>query len=213
MTPTSLANILEQRHIWRGRTDSGNGKSTHLATGWPELDRPLSGGWPRAAVTEVLVTRSGQGELGLLMPALKRLCHSGRRILWIAPPLLPYPPALIQHGLDLSRIKVVHCPRATDALWATEQGLRSGACCAVLCWSHQLEDRCFRRLQLAATVGDSWCVVFRAQHFANSGSPAALRLLVSSQNHQPLVKIIKQRGGRPQAAVAVPLASTRSQTD
>ena len=204
MTPTSLANILEQRHIWRGRADSGNGKSTHLATGWPELDRPLSGGWPLAAVTEVLVTRSGQGELGLLMPALKRLCHSGRRILWIAPPLLPYPPALIQHGLDLSRIKVVHCPRATDALWATEQGLRSGACSAVLCWPQQLDDRCFRRLQLAATAGDSWCVVFRAQHFANSGSPAALRLLVSSQDHQPLVKIIKQCGGRPQAAVVVP---------
>ena len=204
MTPTSLANILELRHVWRGRSDHSNSKSTHLATGWLELDRSLSGGWPRAAVTEVLVSRSGQGELGLLMPTLKRLCNSNRRILWIAPPMLPYPPALVQHGLKLSRLNVVHCPPTEDALWATEQGLRSGACSAVLCWPQQLNDRCFRRLQLAAAAGDSWCVVFRAQRFADRGSPAALRVLVSRQDHQPLVKIIKQRGGRPQAAVLAP---------
>jgi hypothetical protein len=204
MTPTSLANILQQRHVWRVRIDNDNGQSTRLATGWPELDQQLSGGWPRAAVTEVLVTRSGQGELGLLMPTLQRLCRSNRRILWIAPPLLPYPPALAQQGLDLSRINVVRCAQASDALWAAEQALRSGACSAVLCWSQQLDDRCFRRLQLAATAGDSWCVMFRAEQFANSGSPAALRLLISSQNQQPRVRIIKQRGGRPQPAVSVP---------
>ena len=204
MTPTSLANILQQRHIWRGRTDSGNGQSTRLSTGWAELDQPLSGGWPRAAVTEVLVTRTGQGELGLVMPTLQRLCSSNRRILWIAPPLLPYPPVLVQHGLDLARIKVIQCAQPADAMWAVEQGLRSGACSAVLCWAQQLNDRCFRRLQLAATAGDSWCVLFRPGQFADTGSAAALRLLVSSQDQQPRIRIIKQRGGRPQPTVSVP---------
>ena len=140
------------------------------------------------------------------MPALQRLCDSSRRILWIAPPTTPYAPALLQHRLDLSLISVVRCQQAENILWATEQALRSGACSAVLCWPEQINERRFRRLQLAAKAGDCWCVVFRKSHFANSGSPAALRLLVSSQNRQPLVEIIKQRGGRPQPPVEIPLA-------
>ena len=74
--PGSLDLILENPAIWRGDQYAKVAVES-VATGFPELDAQLpGGGWPRAALTELLVNRPGVGELRLLMPALARLAQA-----------------------------------------------------------------------------------------------------------------------------------------
>jgi cell division inhibitor SulA/protein ImuA len=71
LMPGSLDLILENPAIWRGDQYAKVAVES-VATGFPELDAQLpGGGWPRAALTELLVNRPpGVGELRLLMAGL-----------------------------------------------------------------------------------------------------------------------------------------------
>jgi hypothetical protein len=195
-----LRKLLKSPHIWRPGDISAAGHS-HVPSGFTELDRQLGGGWPVGTLTEILPGSPGIGELGLVLPALTCLSGNGMRqnnslaatnpgraaphvqgvsqpnhLVWIAPPYIPYAPALIQHGLDISRVLVVRCARQVDGLWAMEQALRSSVCIAVLGWFAGADDRSLRRLQLAAEAAACWAVIFRPARFAASASPAPLRI-------------------------------------
>lgn len=189
-----LDELLQKRQIWRAG-DIG-GQDCTLSTGYPELDRSLpGGGWPRAALTEVLLEGYGLGELRLVLPALVRLA-SGSRIVWIAPPLVPYAPALAAAGLDPGQLVFVQPQDTRECLWAAEQSLRSGVCAAVLVWIGEVDGRWLRRLQLAAEYGRSWGVVFRPDALRRGSSPAALRMRLCT-GVPPQLAILKSRGGRP----------------
>src|SRR6184192_4304684 len=124
-----------------------------LASGFAALDACLPGkGWPRAGLIEILVPRFGSGELYLLLPALAALTRArcARWCVWVAPPLMPFAPALAAEGIALDRVAVVSGARP---LWALEQALGSGACDAVLAWARRPKAREIRRLQLAAERG------------------------------------------------------------
>ena len=71
-------------------------------------------------LTELIARRTGIGELQLVLPALAALSWAGKRIVWLAPPHLPYAPALAGEGIDLARLLVVRAPGRRDALWAAE---------------------------------------------------------------------------------------------
>jgi cell division inhibitor SulA/protein ImuA len=152
---------------------------------------------------ELLVSTPGCGEISLLLPALIGLARQAGRIAWVSPPYLPYPPALFQKGLE--QLLVIRSERSDDGLWASEQLLRSGACAAVLCWPGKaLDDRRFRRLQLAAETGRTWGIVFRHRPAGNSRSPAALRLAVTARHDQQHITVLKRRGALPTAAIDLP---------
>ena len=124
-----------QRHpgIWRGNQLSRG--CPGIASGFAPLDAELpGGGWPGGALTEILPQHEGIGELRILGPALAQLAAQGKFIVWIAPPHLPYAPALAAAGIDLARIVIVKTSRDGDTLWAAEQALRSAACGGVLLW-------------------------------------------------------------------------------
>ena len=90
----SLAAGLE-RHpgIWRGNQLMRG--CPGIASGFAPLDAELpGGGWPCGALTELLPQHEGIGELRILGPALAQLAAQGKFIAWIAPPYLPYAPAL-----------------------------------------------------------------------------------------------------------------------
>ena len=204
----TLDTLLQRRDIWRGgRLSPATGGG--LSTGFPELDAGLpGGGWPRGALTEILTTQEGIGELRLMLPALARLSRGDRWIAWIAPPRLPYAPALAAAEIDLSRVLLV-CPRAqTDALWATEQALRSGTCATVLAWPRQSNDRALRRLQLAAEAGKTCGFLFHYTRGAGTPSPAALRLRLEPNIQGLSVHILKCRG----SFVAGPVVLTLSRS-
>ena len=196
----ALRQLLANPRIWQGQTfDSG---LPGLPSGYPKLDRQLpGGGWPRNALTEILLEHYGSGELQLLMPALAHLSQpqddatEAGWITWVAPPFEPYPPALQQWGVNLSRVLIVRPKRSTEALWAAEQALASGTCVAVLFWPATLDDAASRRLQLAAEKGQSWAIAFRSITARSQPSAAALRIRLSAGGTD--LGILKSRGGRP----------------
>lgn len=196
--------MLQNPRVWKGRRSLQ--QKTGLASGYPELDRHLpGGGWPTEALTEILTGQYGIGELRLLIPALARLSAEEVQpdhgepgwIAWVAPPFQPYPPALQQCGIDLSRMLIVRPGDAGEVLWSTEQALSSGTCAAVLFWPETLDDQASRRLQLAAEKGRSWAIAFRPLAASLQPSAAALRLELHADEQGTRVRILKSRGGRP----------------
>ncbi|MCR6702074.1 MAG: translesion DNA synthesis-associated protein ImuA [Dokdonella sp.] len=146
-------------------------------TGHAALDALLpQRGWPRRALTELLLPADGVGELALLMPTLARFTQAGATVALIAPPYLPYAPAWQAAGVDLTHLQLIDAA-ARDALWAFEQCLRSGACAAVLGWPAQADAAALRRLQVAADSGACLGFALRDRRHADNPSPAALRLV------------------------------------
>jgi cell division inhibitor SulA len=199
----SLEQILERRQdLWRGRAVSP-ATAQGVPTGFAALDALLPWrGWPPGALSEILEGCPGAA-FALVQPALIRLSLEARWLLLIAPPFVPYAPALAASGLDLSRLAVV---RAGEAVaWAAEQGLRSGACSAVLAWGGRWEGSALRRLQLAAQTGGAIALLFRGEAAAREHSPAALRLRVRPSPAAWELLLLKQRGGRAGAMLDLPL--------
>lgn len=206
----SLEALLESRQVWRGQPAPR--APSKQPTGLPALDQALpDGGWPETGLTELLLPADGVGELRLLWPALARLSQTDGMIALIAPPYLPYAPAWANAGIRLQRLQIIHAdPR--DALWATEQCLRSAACSAVLCWPRQVDDRALRRLQVAAEAGQCQGFAMRPLKTARNPSPAVLRIAIDAEPAQ--LRILKCRGGNPPVQ-AIPFAApnTRPPSD
>lgn len=198
-------------HLWRGRA----GCAAHAVrpTGLDALDEALGGGWPWGAIVEIFVERYGSGELDVLCPALAstRSSDEAGLLVFVSPPFVPYPPALAQRGIDVGRALVVQAGKRAErehagcaaeaeeqALWAVEQGIRSGACTAVLAWLSSTDGIVLRRLQLAAEERRCGLVVFRRSRQAlRQRSPAALKLKVSAEGAKTRIDVLKCRGGRP----------------
>jgi len=204
----SLDLVLQHPGIWRGDQLAQMGEDT-LPTGFAELDEQLPGwGWPRGALTEILLEREGIGELRLLLPALARVSAKSEWQAWVAPPHVPYAPALSVAGVNLKQLLVVQPQSAADAWWTTEQALRSGACGAVLAWLSMPDERRMRRLQLGAESGRAWGVLFRSASAAQQRSTAALRLRLEVTANGLAVHILKRRGGYVSKPVMVNLHQT-----
>lgn len=190
-----LAAALD-RHpgIWRGH-ELARTSYPGIATGFAALDAELPGrGWACGALTEILPRHEGIGELRLLGPALAQLAAQGKFIAWIAPPHLPYAPALAAAGIDLARVVIVKTTKDSDSLWAAEQALRSAACGGVLAWPHTVRFVQLRRLQLAAEGGRCLAVLFRAPEAAREPTPAPLRIGLATSAGGLALSILKRRG-------------------
>lgn len=204
LAAAELGGLFQRRQIWQGRHAPADPGAE--ATGWPELDAALPlGGWPRAALTEILLPADGVGELRLLLPTLARLTGAGQSVAIVAPPYRPYAPGWRLHGVDLARIEFIQADER-QALWAMEQCLRSGSCAAVLGWPRTGDGRHLRRLQVAADSGQALGFVFRSARHAGNPSPAALRLDLHARP-EPAVRVRKCRGGQPPAR-PLPLPAT-----
>jgi protein ImuA len=189
------------KRVWRGR---GATARAAISTGFLELDSYLpGGGWPNGAITEIFVDGYGIGELALLMPALASLTHAApaapkKWVAWVAPPFIPYAPALQQYGVDTGCLLMIHPARGhKSCLWAIEQTVRSGSSAGVLAWVAVADDVILRRLQLAAEDQVCWTVLFRPHEARRQRSPAALRIMLSHHATVTRVQVIKCRGGRP----------------
>jgi len=189
----ALEEILQRHPVWLGGSKAAF--SPAVPTGYPSLDQALpGGGWPAAALTEILPTQAGIGELQLVLPSLAALSWAGKRVVWLAPPHLPYAPALAAAGVDLAHLAVVRAPGRRDALWAAEQVLRAGSCHALIGWFRRAGYDELRRLAVAAEGSAAWVALFRPREAARDSSPAALRIALDPDGDALTVRILKRRG-------------------
>jgi cell division inhibitor SulA/protein ImuA len=197
----ALEELLQRHSVWRGGA-LAQGTSA-LASGFAALDDELpGGGWPCQALTELLADDIGIGELALVLPAFARLTSAGKRAIWIAPPHVPYAPALAAGGVDLANLLIVQPAGRRQALWAAEQALRAGSCHALAAWLPKARYAELQRLAVAAQASRAVAFIFRPLAARAETSPAGLRLALEPTGSALAVHFIKRRG----APLAVPLS-------
>jgi len=202
----ALDTLLSARTLWhagRNAVIAADGEPT----GHDALDALLpQHGWPRRALTELLLPADGVGELSLLMPTFTRLTQASDTVVLIAPPYLPYAPAWQAAGIDLAHLQIIEAA-ARDALWAFEQCLRSGACAAVVGWPTHADAPALRRLQVAADSGQCLGFALRDRRHAANPSAAALRIEAVRDVRDGMTwQVRKCRGGPTPTRAFVPVA-------
>jgi len=185
------------QQLWRA-DQLGNATVAAHPSRFPELDSQLpGGGWPLGMLTELIARNPGVGELRLLIPMLRQLTLERKVVIMLAPPLIPYAPALASFGIDLNYLIIIQAPNAADRLWAVEQTLKSTSFGALLAWLPQDKTRPehLRRMQLAAQSSRGPVFLFRELPAQFESSPAPLRLLLLPRPEQSLaVQLLKRRG-------------------
>jgi protein ImuA len=172
-----------------------------VATGFAALDAQLPGaGWPRRALTELLLPHPGVGEVRLLAPSLVATQTAGRLVMLFDPPTTLSAGALAQLGFAVEDLLIVNTRTrvipGTDSLWALEQALKSGHVGAVLAWlPPRLRAERLRRLQLAAHAHDGPAFVLCEMSAAQRPTAAPLRLALRANGADALaVRVLKRRG-------------------
>lgn len=192
-SPLALAEVLARGDVWRGDALASLPDAA-IPSGHPELDAELpGGGWPRGNLTEILVDRSGLGEMSLLLPALARLSAAGGWLALVAPPWRLHAPAWAAAGLVPERLVVVHAGRQLG--WCLEQLLACGGFAGVLAWpDNGIDARTLRRLQVAVEGRPVFAGLWRSTAVAGVPSPAPLRLALGIADNGLAVRILKRRG-------------------
>jgi hypothetical protein len=206
----TLADLLQRQTVWRGAAapvTSAEPATLAVPTGYAELDAELpGGGWPVGGLAEVLCHTEGIGELQIVLPALAALTAAGHRAAWLAPPHLPYAPALRAAGVRLEQLTVIRAPGRRDALWAAEQALRARSFHALLLWLPRASYPELRRLAVAAQAGLGFTLAFRPPEAACESSPAVLRLALEPGLEPRLaVRILKRRGAPVETPLPIPI--------
>src|SRR5450755_2506201 len=116
--------------LWLGH-QLGRSGSLGVASGFAALDAELPGrGWPRRALSELLLPHPGIGEIRLLAPTLVAAQRAGRLVMIFDPPADLSAWALARLGFDVEQLLVVNTRArvipGSDSLWALEQALKSG---------------------------------------------------------------------------------------
>lgn len=194
--------------VWRG-SDWHTG---HVNQTWPSghaaLDAQLpGGGWPSNALVQIQQAAHSHAEWALLLPALaqqaRQAQQQGGKLVLVAPPYLPFTPALQAAGIAPQRLCCVpQLPgrSAQDLAWACEQALHCRDVLAVLAWLPELPVAALRRLQLAAASHGRPLWLWQGAQAGQMGlhsTPAALRLRLerAPQDATSLqIQILKRRG-------------------
>ncbi|MBS0449655.1 MAG: translesion DNA synthesis-associated protein ImuA [Proteobacteria bacterium] len=187
--------------LWLGH-QLGRQVDPPLASGFRLLDIELPGsGWPRRALTELLLPHAGIGELRLLAPALAAVQREGRLAMLFDPPAALSAWALARLDIDVEQLLIVHTRSrlipGSDSLWACEQALKSGHVGALIAWlPPRLRAERLRRLQLAAHAHDGPAFMLREMAAAQRPTAAPLRLALQpgAVPDTLAVGILKRRG-------------------
>ena len=214
-TAAALSPVLSHPRVFR-LGDWGRGDMAHsgeeIRSGFDALDRELAGGgWARPGITEILCNHTGIGELSLLMKGLGANANANANaprpgdalhLMWVMPHTqawIPYAPALAQCGIDLQHLAIVRTRSTGEALWTAEQGLKSGACRALLLRLNEafVNPLSLRRLNQAAMAGNSILWLMRPLEAAQSPSPAATRSILKPEASGALALDLLKRRGLP----------------
>lgn len=183
-----------------------------VSTGCAGLDRRLpGGGLRRGAVAEWIAQGQGVGAGMLAVTAAREAVRDGGVLVVVDRRRECYGPALAAWGIDLARTLFVFPDDAKDEQWALDQAMRCGQAAAVLGWPARLDDRTFRRLQLAAEASGVLGLLVRPESALREPSWADVRLRVSAvaqheRSASPScwrlrVELLRCRGGFGEGAI------------
>jgi protein ImuA len=156
-----------------------HGSAPPVSSGCEALDELLpEKGFCRGTLVEWLSAGEGVGAGTLALLAAQRACREGGIVAVFDRRREFCPPAAVRLGIQAEQLVVIHAGTAADDHWAIDQALRSPAVAAVLAWPERLDDRTFRRWQLAAEEGGCLGMLLRAESARSQPSWADVRLLV-----------------------------------
>jgi protein ImuA len=175
-------------------------------SGFPELDAVLpGGGWPCAAVSEVLVSQFSVVEFRLLSAVFGMLTRAGRSVALVGPSLEPYAPGLRHDGVDERHLVWIDVDTPKDRLWSTEQLVKGGGFGAVLAWLPLVRSEQIRRLQVLAGRCKGLVFLCRPEVAARDSSAAPLRVRARVQTDwQIAVDVLKRKGTPLDAPILLP---------
>ncbi|CAB3810084.1 hypothetical protein LMG28614_07195 [Paraburkholderia ultramafica] len=190
--------------LWRG-SQLASGRAHIVPCGFGNLATELpGGGWPRGALTDVLVQQAGVGELRLLLPALRAV--ASRPIGLLNAPHRFNPEAAAYWGLPEKSLNVIRASKTADMLWAAEQILRAGTFGALMFWQTHVRPESLRRLHLAAQTSETLFFMLRPLASVSDTSPAPLRIAVRPRRDSVAVEFVKRRGPALAEPLIVPLS-------
>ncbi len=174
-----------RRQLGRRPADTPTAMSTDgtllFSAGAPAIDRLLPGGGLRyGMLIEWLAEFPGSGAATLSLLAAREACRAGGMFVVLDRQRTFYPPAAVAWGIDPQRLVVVHPRSLRDELWAAVQALRSPAVAAMWAAIDRLDDRAFRRLQLAARAGQTLGLLLRPACARSQPSWADVQLSVGA---------------------------------
>lgn len=204
--------------LWLGHQLGRSGEQA-VPSGFAALDAQLPGrGFPRRALTELLLPHAGIGEIRLLSACLAAQQQAGRLVMLFDPPAPLSAWALAQLGLDIDQLLVIDTRSrvipGADSLWALEQALRSGHVGAVVAWlPPRLRAERLRRLQIAAHAHNGPAFVMREMAALQRPTAAPLRLALRAGGADRLsLAILKRRGPPLEAPLRLDLPPVLSDT-
>ncbi|GLS83505.1 SulA-like leucine-rich domain-containing protein [Paraferrimonas haliotis] len=122
-------------------------------------------------INPVSVSQEGIAEFKQLAPSLANLSISGQWLVLVAPPSWQYKQMLLEAGVAMGNVLLVHPKDEVDALWAVEQALTCGTCSAVVAWTDALPSRDIKRLQLATRNASAPAFLMQAHQNVNTHLP------------------------------------------
>jgi hypothetical protein len=211
-----------------GTFSSDESSSGTFSSGTAAIDRLLPGGGLRhGMLVEWLAKQTASGAATLSLLSAREASRLGGLVVVIDRRQTFYPPAAAAWGLDLDRLIVVHPQTARDELWAAVQSLRSPVVAAVWATLQRIDDRAFRRLQLAAETGHTLGLLVRPANARGQPSWADVRLWTASMEQGTrsrellharsmlhafyrcaYVRILHCRGGRSDGSVCLEIDDT-----
>jgi cell division inhibitor SulA/protein ImuA len=152
------------------------------------------GGWPKGGVVELIIPDDHADAIDLVMPALQRLSRQGRWIAMVTPPLPSRAAVFKDPDINANRVLQVNPHPGRSGLWTVESMLHSGDCAAVLAWPGCDTELMDKRLQKAAEMGKTLCVLFRYASLATHPSGVDVRLKVEVSEGSRAVYRVNSRG-------------------
>ena len=187
-----------------------------VPTGWTQLDSILPhGGWRSGQLVEWLgeVKGGGVGLLGLW--SAWQVAQRGGVLVVLDNTGKFFPPAAAALGIHLSRMLVVSPQGKADFDWTLDQVLRCQAVGAVWVNLPKIDNRAYRRLQLAVEQSGVFGVFIRAQKYLSDPTWAHLRLratpLAGQGNWRFQVEVIRAVGGKVGASCELEFMEIESQ--
>jgi len=187
-----------------------------LSTGVDAFDQLFPrGGLPVGTLIEWLSEGEGIGSAMLSLAVGVKLLEKGGALVVLDGHGEFYPPAAAHLGIPLERTLVVQPRNEREVLWTAEQALRSPGVALLWVRAKNLNERAYRRLQLAAEIGGGLGFLLRPVAQQHQPSWAWARLFVKAVRDEEVqpsiarwwrIELLHCRGGPAGKMVEVGLS-------